>query len=202
MTSAVIIASGPSLTIDDAMRNFRGRKVYAVSDAYRYVPTADVLYACDPEWWDIHEPKTRHIPDRWTSDKKAAEKYGLNLMPGQHAESNGLLFDVTGYGIIYGGNSGFQTINLAFAHGIRDALLLGFDMGHEPDEPSHFFGEHPTELQKPSPYLMWIRHFNDAAPLIHAAGMNIVNCSRRTRLECFRWAKLEDALGEGIKNGW
>jgi len=184
MPGCLIIATGPSLTIDDINRWSHRRTVYAVNDAYKLC-LPDVLYACDCEWWDVHEPLTRHIDQRWTTSDDAAVKYGLRHIPGQHADQCQCYFDVTGDGIIYGGNSGFQTLNLAFAHGQRDALLLGFDMEHATGEPKHFFGDHPSHIDRPSPYRAWLEHWQHAAPVIAAAGMIVRNATRGGALNVF-----------------
>lgn len=189
---AVIIATGPSLTQSDCdLAATMGRRVYVVNDAYRWCPFADVLYACDEEWWAIHHADTNGV-EAWTTSQDAAFKYGLNHIPGDHADHARRYFDASGHGIIYGGNSGFQAINLAYVHGVRDAVLLGFDMGYDAGEAKHFFGDHPAAIEKPSPYPAWIKHFNMAAGEIAAAGMTVRNASRRTRLECFKRVALED----------
>lgn len=193
-TRAVIVATGPSLTREDAELVTRsGRAVYAVNDAYKLFPSATALYACDLEWWDLHRPGFAAWR-MWTTNDEAARRYGLQHIPGKHFLSARKCFNADGDWIVYGGNSGFQALNLAYLLGVRDAVLLGFDMGHESDEPSHFFGDHPQSIRRSSPFKMWINHFNLAAPEIAAAGMTVVNASRKTRLECFPRAELESAL--------
>ena len=123
---AVIIAGGPSLTQEDVDRCAgSNRRIYCVNDAYRMAPWAEVLYACDGDWWDVHGGVPGFEGERWTTNHEASIKYGLNYVAGGHD----LIFsDRPGY-ITYGGNSGFQTLNLAYLQGMHDILLLGFDMG-------------------------------------------------------------------------
>lgn len=194
---AVIIATGPSLTQADVDLTRRmGRAVYAVNDAYKLCPWADLVYACDEQWWGIHHEATgRFAPwSRWTTNDEAARKFGLVHIPGQHALTARRYFNTEGNWIVYGGNSGFQALNVAYLHGVRDAVLIGFDMGRDADEPGHFFGDHPSSIATPSPYRDWVEHFNRAAPEIAAAGMTVVNASRKTRLECFPRASLESLI--------
>ena len=182
MTRALIIATGPSLTqLDVDLGMGECDFVIAVNDAYRMARRADILYACDLPWWHYHESSTRDMKARWTTSAEAADYYGLNHIPGRFEGT----FDTTGHGIVYGSNSGFQALNLAYALGHREALLLGFDMGHDSSEPKHFFGSHPPAVENPSPWPAMIDAFNRAAPVIKAAGMTVVNASRRTRLKCF-----------------
>lgn len=194
---AVIVATGPSLTIEDVylLHDFRG-EVYTVNDAYKWATWCDVVYACDEEWWDtyIEDVQFQTIAEHWTTCDAAAQKYGLKHIPGQHFDAARKRFDASGQGIIYGGNSGFQAINLAYARGAREVILLGFDMGHAVGGQSHFFGDHPQHLIKPSPYSSWITHFNMAAPEMIKAGLTVRNASRHTALACFERVDLKDVL--------
>lgn len=89
--------------------------------------------------------------------------------------------------IATGSNSGFQAINLAALMGANPIVLMGFDMGVEPGGRTHFFGDHPTpELQRPSPFGLFIRAFERAAPIYQQRGVVILNASARTALTCFR----------------
>ena len=184
--SAICIASGPSLTqIDVEKCRHSGRTVYAVNDVYKLAPWADILYAGDGDWWDLHKGVQDFAGERWTTNDQTAAKWGLNHMPGT---SQGLFNIVPP--MCYGKNSGFQAVNLAFLHGHRDIWLLGYDMGHEPGSPKHFFGEHPQKINRMSQYPAWVEHFRKAAPIMAENGLKITNMSRQTALECFERATL------------
>src|SRR3546814_326343 len=185
-TTAVIIATGESLTdadVDAAWRS--GRRIYAVNDAYRKIPCADVLYAADLEWGDLHESTSRTVGERWTCNDEAAKKYGLLHITCRHHTRAKKYFDASGHGVLsgghgmHGGNSGFQALNLAFAQGVRDAVLLGFDLGG-----THFFGDHPPSIAKTSPFEAWRSGWRAAAPEIAAAGMVGRNATRGGRRDC------------------
>ena len=178
---AICIASGPSLTIEDIEKcRLSGRAVYVVNDVYKVAPWGTVLYAGDGDWWDLHEGIPEFEGARWTTNDAAAKKWGLHHMPG----TNQGLFH-TEPPMCYGKNSGFQAINLAYLHGYRDIWLLGYDMGHEPNTPKHFFGEHPQKINRISQYPAWIEHFRKAAPIMAENGLKVTNMSRKTALECF-----------------
>lgn len=200
MTRAIIVATGPSLTNSDIdLIKSSGCVVYAVNNAYLYFPLASVVYGCDLEWWDLHyRDVARMAPgaDRWTTNNEAAQKYGLNHVGGEHWEQRRMPFNTSGHGIVYGGNSGFQALNLAYINGVRDACLIGFDMGHEKNEPKHCHGEHPSGINRPSPFNDWIENFKRAAPVIEAAGMRVRNATRKTRLTCFAKIDLNDWLND------
>jgi hypothetical protein len=127
------------------------------------------------------------IAERWTTNDVAARKYGLRHIPGQHHENARKRFDASGHGVVYGGNGGFQALNLAYVQGVRDAVLLGFDC-----QGKHFFGDHPPAICNPSPFADWLAHWKAAAPEIAAAGMTVRNATRGGRLECFPRITMED----------
>jgi hypothetical protein len=93
--------------------------------------------------------------------------------------------------IHFGGNSGYQAINLAFLLGARRILLLGFDMGYGKSGKRHFFGDHPGGMNVPSPFPDFINSFRSVAAQAPDLGLEIVNCSRETALDCFPRAPIE-----------
>jgi hypothetical protein len=83
--------------------------------------------------------------------------------------------------------------------GAKRIILLGYDC--QPDNgKAHFFGSHKdvSGLSDPQPhtYPHWRRCFATLAPELEKRGVEVVNCSRRTALTCFRQARLEDVLME------
>lgn len=99
-------------------------------------------------------------------------------------------------GVMHGGNSGYQALNLALHLGARRIVLLGYDMGVGEDGRLHWFGRHPSGLNNPKPehFATWAKAFGALAPALADLGVEVVNCSRRTALDCFRRAPLEEVL--------
>jgi hypothetical protein len=165
-----------------------------VNDAYRLIPEAEVLYACDARWWRAHDGVPGFRGERWTQDQAGgdtcAARYGLNLIPSRP----GSIPSADPAYLTTGKNSGFQAVNLAALMGARRIVLLGFDMGLAPDGRRHFFGDHPGDLNRASPYRAFIRAFEEAAPIYAARGIEILNASRRSALACFPRVNLEDVL--------
>jgi len=151
---------------------------------------SDVLYACDGEWWDryIEDVLLRFKGELWTQDFPASEKYGLNRVEGDKAE--GLGRDK----VHYGANSGYQAINLAYLFGAKKIILLGLDMKRGPNKESHHHGDHPGPLNKDMPIKTWLKNFPKLAEDLKTEGVEVVNATRDTALECFKKVKLEDAL--------
>jgi hypothetical protein len=170
-------------------------RVLAVNDAHLLLPEADLLYACDARWWDHHKGVQAFEGERWTQTAaggvECAARWGLNLVEGKP----GNIPDLTGSSVRHGGNSGFQAVNLAALQGVRRIILLGFDMGCAPDGRRHFFGNHADPCLNVLPaFRLFVKAFTVAAPVYRAAGVEILNASRRSALTCFPSTPLEPAL--------
>ena len=187
MTTAICIASGPSLTQEDVDFCKGKGKVYVVSDVHRIAPFADVLYSCDFQWWDHYKGVPEFAGEKWTIDQRAEAKYKINrinvLEKKPWSEEPGK--------IVTGGNSGFQCMNLAGVQGATRIILLGYDMQFGPDRKRHFFGEHPEQLTRSSNYKSWVEKFALAAPHIKA---EVINCTRNSAIECFKKADIREVL--------
>lgn len=166
----------------------------AVNDAYRVIPAADLLYACDAKWWSAHEGAPLFRGEKWVQDKRggleAARRFGLRCVQSQPGSTPSTDPAV----ITQGMNSGFQAIEIAALMGARRIILVGYDMGLGPSGRRHFFGDHPADLNMASPYHLFIKAFNEAAPHWRDRGLEIVNASARTALTCFPRVGLEEAL--------
>lgn len=176
MDKAIVIASGPSLTQEDAkLAMASGWPVIAVNSSWRMVPGCDVIYAGDIEWWTANHNRIDSSAERWTCHVLAAQRYHLKL---HHASGP------------Y--NSGMRAIQFAASKGASRIVLLGFDCCTDAD--THWHGDHPDGLRNPdagSP-AKWQQHFERLRPLM--AHTDIINCSRRTRLTQFRRSDLTGAL--------
>lgn len=186
--TAAIVASGPSLNkqqIRKALKKGKNWRWIAVNDSYKLAPFADILYACDKEWWDKYASSIEFEGERWTQDNDAAAQYGLNHVSG--VSLPGLGTDC----VHFGDNGGYQAINLAYLLGARRIILLGFDC-----QPvgglDHWFGQHPEGLVQRQPYESWQQKFPALARDLQAEGVEVINCSPTTALDCFPIQMIED----------
>jgi hypothetical protein len=190
----VVAATGPSLTPEVA-ELCRGHRVIAVNDAYRLMPWADTLYACDVAWWHHHKGCPEFAGEKVISvhDKrhdavyKAARCYGLSIVAGKPGDT----FSLDPQTIHYGFNSGFQAINLAILRGASPVVLVGFDF-----RGSHFFGEHPRPPLKNNSiaqYTRWLEVMRNAAKHLPAE-IQIINCTPGSAIDCFPMGDLREVL--------
>ncbi len=189
-STIVCLGTGPSLTQDD-VDYCRGKaRVIAVNDAYKLAPWADVLYACDTKWWGWHKGAPDFAGMKYSLQTASVRFKGVQVI--RNIGRDGLTLDPTG--VKSGSNSGYQAIGLAVHLGAKHIVLLGYDMGKSEKGKTHFFGDHRDKTQPP--YAACIKAFHTLADPLEAAGIDLVNCSRRTALTCFRRAPLEDVVLE------
>lgn len=188
--TAVCVATGPSLTPAD-VEACRGRaKVIAIKDAIDLAPFADVLYGCGADsgqWWPRNGDRlASFLGLRFTLDPVAA-RWAQVLKVGPET---GLSHDPTT--ICHGRNSGYQALNLAVLLGATRILLLGYDMQPGPRGESHVHGDHPWRAQLP--FDAFLRDFASIVTPLAAAGVQVINCTRRTALTVFPQLTIEEAL--------
>lgn len=91
--------------------------------------------------------------------------------------------------IHHGANSGYQAINLAYHFDAKRIILLGYDM-----HGSHWFGEHPPTLPVKSSYRAFLDNFPPLAADLESEGVQVVNCTRDTKLTAFMQSTIEQVL--------
>lgn len=186
-----ILASGPSLNQSD-INLLKGKaRVIAVNDSYRLCPWADMLYAADRNWWHYHNYVTEFKGERWTQQqghqawKQEAINAGIHVITSKH--KSGLSSDPE---LIHTGmNSAYQALNIAVLMGASRVLLLGLDCSSL-DGKTHWFGEHTGKLKRKSPYERFAKEFEKACPDLDRAGVEVINCSERSAVACFRKASV------------
>lgn len=136
-------------------------------------PWADVLYAMDAAWWQ------RYLPDvkKEFKGKFFAGVSGVKGVP--IAPSKTLR------------NSGAGAINLAAHLGAKNIVLLGYDCQHTGGK-THWHGNHPKGLGNAGKVNDWPAQFATLA--IKLSAVNIINCTRNTRLNCWPKKSLEETL--------
>jgi len=204
---AIILGTGPSVT-PGVIQQLQATRlpIFGCNNAYQIAPVR-ALISCNIQWWDYywqHDVALRHGAfDKWTWDKPTSEKYGIAHIRGEWGDSLSTDPEV----IHYGHSSGYQLLGLAYHYGVREAVLIGFDMryphGYRGDTQTaggdrHWFGEYPKELQH------WTRYGIDPNGELNglldcyrtidcnALGLRIINCSPGSALDFFEMGRLDE----------
>lgn len=200
----VIIGGGPSVT-REAVDAVRGKaRVIAINNSYLLAPWADVLYFADSVWWEWH---SKGVATAGLSKEEVAQRF---------AEFKGQKVSIFGTGmrisdprvhmmrvsnqrrglsknpreLVTGGNSGYQSINLAWLAGADPILLLGYNMSF-PQGRSHWHGGHPAKFDEQS-YFEYAKKFASIPADLN--GVRVINCTPGSKLEAFPRGELESIL--------
>lgn len=182
-STVACLGTGPSLTQAD-VDAVRGKaKVIAINNAHTLAPWAEVLYACDYKWWHWHKGAPEFRGMKFSIDERSRAFPGVQIL--RKSGQDGLELDPGA--LKTGSNSGFQAINLAVHFGAKRVVLLGYDM-----QGDHFFGKHPDGTAPP--FQICLEKFKTLVEPLKKLGVEVINCSRETKLECFPQMAIEDAL--------
>lgn len=193
MSTWAIIASGPSATPARAVRVANAAdKVIVINESWLLVKSADILYACDWQWWGYRAPSYEmfagkrvcgtNIERAKRAMPRAAYLEQVKVVP-VVPELREFIFNGEQLGA--GGSSAFQAANLAVIKGATRLLLVGVDC-HSPN--AHWHVDHcfpAAATQDEHTMTLWLRSWASAARQLSARNIDVVNYSPGSALDCF-----------------
>ena len=188
----VIAASGPSLAAADleAVRGAACLPLVVVNNTWQRAPWADMLVAMDTAWW------------RQYGAQAAAEFSGLRVGFTSTCTKFGAQASLYGHVVSNFGNSGAAAIAVAVRARAQRVLLVGYDASFDAGR-MHWHADHAAPLNNPQASVhRWPAQFGRVAEHARKHGVAIINCSRRTALECFDRLPLEEALRLALSSGF
>ena len=192
MKTAIVIASGPSLTQEQAdAAKASGHFTIVVNGAYKMLPTADALYAGDFFFWKMYYADIKRIfkGKLWCQDSSTTARWpDIKRMRGTNRE--GLGKDV----IHLNGNSGVQAINLAYLGGFEKIILLGFDMKLGPKGERHFHPDHPHPMVQNQVFSEWLHKLERVAKDLRIAKVEVLNATPGSAMKCFPMVDWKEVL--------
>lgn len=132
-----------------------------------------MLYACDSNWWRVHNGAREFAgPLKVTQDRSAVAKWGLKQVYCRKGVYD-FLFERFGE-IGWGGNGGFHAINLAIQFGLRSIVLVGFDCSLV--KGYHWHGRHQAGLNNPKQAGVdkWRQHLDAQKPVLDKMGVRLL----------------------------
>lgn len=171
VNKCVILASGPSLTIEDIQAT-KHLFTIAINNTWEKARHCDILYAGDCNWWVHNNEKIDIDAQRYSRSKRADQLFRAKYDGGKGNY-----------------NSGQSAIELAVKFGFKEIILLGFDCSLK--NGTHHHGDHEN---MPNPNAKKIEQWLGQFKAIRAHGAKIMNCSRYTELECFERCDLGAVL--------
>ncbi len=185
----VLLGDGPSLELQD-VNAVRGRaRVLAMNTSFRLAPWADVL-------WSYHTRDLQQVsgvdPQTYRGLILSAEQAPVPWPLVALTAAEGL--DLNPTGVCHGNNSGYSAINLAVHLGAKRIVLLGYDCCAAEDGKVNFARPADYAGRRAYSFELWRKRFATLVAPLRAAGVEVLNASRRTALECFPRVVLEEAL--------
>lgn len=194
--ACAIVACGPSVDAGDLAQLKDKIKVIAIKEAAVNVcPWADVVYGCDWPWWHYRKglPQFNGIKIGWDGRIFSTFK-DVKRVTIEHRQLDSILVKQPLF-LGSGGNSGFQALNLAVQFGANKILLAGFDM--KIGQPPHYYGRNRWDRATnpaASNFKRWSRSFSQSASLLESMGIDVVNVSQGSALECFAKASVAETV--------
>lgn len=187
----VLLGDGPSLTRAD-VACVRGRaRVLAMNYSFRLAPWADVLWSYHTRTLvgDSGVDPTTFAGRIFTLERTApAPPWPVIAMTG----ATGL--EAAPTGVRHGNNSGYSAINAAFHLGARRIVLLGYDCCAAEDGRFNWARPADDPGRPAYQFALWRQRFETLVAPLRAAGVEVLNASRRTALECWPRVSLAEAL--------
>ncbi len=189
-----IVASGPSAASVDLVQAVGQTKFVVVNSSWKLAPWADYLFAADYKWWQGYEQKLE-VFQGWkvTTDRRAADtkEWSLLRLVAKLADDR---IQTTGSVVGWGGNSGFQALNMVVLFGCKRIILVGYDATIK--HGLHWHEAYSSAADNPTPNktLRWQRSIDGAAAPLAQIGVSVVNCSGVSRLRRYPKMSYEDAL--------
>lgn len=200
--TVAIFAGGPSLTLSQVLQcKEAGLKLVTINNAYSLAPFADMHYFCDGRWFKQHEEvmlKTckgeivtldenigRQYPDR----VKCVQNVGFDRDKPEQTD-----IPSAPHQIRHGHNGGYQSLQIVAKRGVKRILLLGYDMKAK-DGVTHWHGNHGFRIADPNVYAnLMVPAIRTLAPHLQKAGIEVINCTPDSALDCFEKMDLCHAL--------
>lgn len=195
-----IVGGGPSLKGFDFERLRNRFTVLAVNASILDIPFADAGFTIDRRaarnWWPrlrtIRSPLYFAVPDNWLVNFDGPPTGNMTFL--RRVQGTALTRDTRL--ISAGGTSGFGALHLAFLNGARRVTLFGFDYRPSKAGEWHHNERHYNFVnhQIVSTWEQWARNFDDAAPVLKAAGVEVINASPGSAITAFPRVSIQEAL--------
>lgn len=164
-------------------------RVIAINRSHELVPWAEVLYAADSGFWRAYSNARKF--DGW---RFCADEYVRLLDSGIYPVTIARKPDKTRLSemirqpvgtVGYGGNSGFQAVNLAAQFGASKILLCLDYSG------SHWHPDHSRALRNPTAaeLKVWATHLDRQAKTFKSWGIEVFNVARHSILKAYPYAE-------------
>jgi hypothetical protein len=192
---AAIVASGPTIKKMDLDCLKDRIHALVIKETWKRCPWAEVLYGCDAPWWMHNKgvPGFKGIKlchgAQATAQYEDVHKVNIKMVDEILTEEPLLVGN--------GGNSGFQALNLLVQFGVKNVILVGFDL-HDRGGV-HWYGRNTAPgMNNPMKvnFDRWRRGYEAVKKRLKELGVEVINTSPESDLHVFKNQSLEDTMRE------
>lgn len=187
-----ILGGGPSLD-PEILPRLKGKgRILATNAAAFYTNDADAILWSDQRFlkWNIERLKSVNAKHMIASNPMFEfDSDGLEIKRVRREPKMGLSKNPK---FLRGLCSGARAINAAFLFGVKEIILIGFDM-KKISGKNNFHDMHKVQPNSRN-YDNFIKHFPPMAKELAAHGVAVHNTARGSRLDCFPKTNLEDFI--------
>lgn len=220
---AFLIGGGPSLAyaagvqpgedkykaISRFLEPIHAERIIGVNNSYMLGPRVDALWFGDCNWFIYHETKLKSFTGLKMSccpRFSGNPRRGVIYLSKDREKKRGI---TTRRGsVAWNYNSGGSAINVAYHLGVKEIVLLGFDMQNGPSRTTHWHGGHKQGIGAPdrtkkarhtdqAPYHRFLSGFPDIKIDADKLGLTIINAvhpATGSAITCFETVPIEEVL--------
>lgn len=191
-STVFVIGGGPSV-VSMPIGLLKGQYVIGVNSAFRACSWIPFTFFGDSRWfkWEYKALK-KYTGTLVTCQAKLENPDELpvkRLVKGRKAQG----ISIKRYEVSWNNSSGGAAINLAYHLGARRIVLIGYDM--KPSKSKHNFHDaYPVGKPERNPYIHFLRAFSKIKNDADKLGVEILNATPDSAIECFPFVKLEEVI--------
>lgn len=184
----------PFSAYSDYYKPLHSKNVIGTNMAFMLGNWISVLYFCDAQFFRVNKDSIAAFPNiKATCVSNLGKAFSVEAASIKRLKRDykfGLSFEQDM--ICWNHNSGAAAINFAILAGAKRILLLGFDM--KPQEGrTHWHNAYPNKTERAS-FKRFLRRFPDIASAAKRAGVEILNVSPDSAIDCFPKVTLKEVL--------
>jgi hypothetical protein len=186
-----IIGGGPSVS-NTPLHLIYDKKIIGVNMAYKLGDWIDICFFGDSRWFDWNREEIKKFKGTIiTCQRKLRHINGHDIKSVQKGKKKGI--ETNPKFVCWNGSSGGCAINIAYHLGASRIVLIGFDMKTKNGE-HHFHNDYPAKGKQYDPYKKFIEPFPVIKKEANRLGVEILNATPDSTIDCFPIVKIEDTL--------
>jgi hypothetical protein len=169
--------------------------IIAVNMSFQLGDWIDVLFFGDDGFWKTQKEGLLNFKGlRVSFESEKIRDSRVKLVTRNPRKKQGITFAPPGL-LSWNFNSGAAAINLAVQFGAKRIILLGFDMSLGIDNNQHWHKVYSSPFAGLKDTMAkWLQGFPLIAEQAKSRGIEIINCSPNSKIECFRKANIWEVI--------